>query len=339
MPSFTRTEQVNLSVTPYYHCISRCVRRSFLCGTDAYSGKNYDHRKGWFVERLRLAAEGFCIDVCAFAIMSNHFHVVLRIDAERGAGLSDNAVLLRYGKFFPLAAKAVRELPASVAADRIGVFRERLTDLGWFMRVINEHVSRRANKEDECTGRFWEGRFKSQALLDDAAVYTCMSYVDLNPVRAGLADSLEGAEFTSIQQRLREAAGRKSGGRRRGGKKPAHGGKPVPKPVPLAPLRGEGRGGARTSLELRFEDYVAQLEWTGRALGRKSGGTLRGAPPAMLNAMKVDADAWLRAMRGAGLARLTLFGAPASIAAEAERRGRRWLHGKGAARSMFRRAG
>ena len=72
-----RSQIVSLADTPYYHCVSRCVRRAFLCGEDAYSGKNFDHRKPWLVDRLLLLGEVFAIDIAAYAVMSNHYHVVL----------------------------------------------------------------------------------------------------------------------------------------------------------------------------------------------------------------------------------------------------------------------
>ena len=83
------------------------------------------------------------------------------------------------------------------------MWRRRLADIGWYMRCLNEYIARRANEEDHCTWRFWEGWFKSQALLDQASLLACMAYVDLNPVRAGLATSLAASDLISAQKRQR----------------------------------------------------------------------------------------------------------------------------------------
>lgn len=97
-----RSEQVDLSVTPYYHCMTRCVRRAFLCGEDHYSGKNFDHRKEWVRDRLRFLTSLFAIDVCAYAVMSNHLHVLLHVDAERAAAWSDAEMMRRYTTLYPM---------------------------------------------------------------------------------------------------------------------------------------------------------------------------------------------------------------------------------------------
>ncbi len=205
-----RNEQVSLADTPYYHCISRCVRRAYLCGDDPVTGKNFDHRKRWLVMRIKQLAAEFAIDVCAYAVMSNHYHLVLHVDQQQARQWTDEEVIRHWTALFPANGRLIKTLQENLgsraAAQRhratVALWRERLQDISWFMRCLNEGIARKANREDECTGRFWEGRFKSQALLDDKALLTCMAYVDLNPVRAGLTDSLEQSDFTSIQERL-----------------------------------------------------------------------------------------------------------------------------------------
>jgi hypothetical protein len=71
MPSFARREIVDSQQVGVYHCVARCVRRAFLCGWDQLSGKSFDHRKQWIQQRLDLAAL-FAIDICGFAVVSNH---------------------------------------------------------------------------------------------------------------------------------------------------------------------------------------------------------------------------------------------------------------------------
>ncbi|MCF6437815.1 transposase, partial [Pseudoalteromonas sp. MMG021] len=157
-----------------------CVRRAFLCGEDRFTGKSYEHRRGWVEERLLFLAQVFCIDVCAYAVMSNHTHVVLYVDDKKVQRLSDRAVLIRWHKLFKGSPQSHKFLKGEYLDEgqrfflnkEITEYRNRLSSISWFMRVLNGGIARQANREDNCTGRFWEGRFKSQALLDEAALMT-----------------------------------------------------------------------------------------------------------------------------------------------------------------------
>lgn len=80
-----RKQQVCLEATRYYHCVSRCVRRSFLCGYDTQHKRDYEHRKSWVEKRIHLLSQIYTIDVCAYAVMSNHYHIVVHIDKERAS--------------------------------------------------------------------------------------------------------------------------------------------------------------------------------------------------------------------------------------------------------------
>ena len=209
-PRFT---QVSLDETPFYHCVSRTVRRAFLCGHDHFSGQSYEHRRSWIEERLLLLAQIFAIDIAAYAVMSNHLHVVLKVDVARAQAWSDMKVIKQWHQIFGgtvltqrfAKGEDIEPYFKALLDERIAEYRQRLTSISWFMRALNEPIARQANKEDNCTGRFWEGRFKSQALLDDAAVLACMTYVDLNPIRAKLAATPEQSDFTSIQRRINAA--------------------------------------------------------------------------------------------------------------------------------------
>lgn len=318
-----RSEQISLQDTPYYHCISRCVRRAYLCGNDEASGQNFDHRKAWLVVEMKRLASCFAIDICAYAVMSNHYHVVLFVNQSKALEWPDEEVIRRWTELFPRNAALVSTLLAnqksSVARKQlkntVQLWRERLQDISWFMRCLNEPIARRANKEDECTGRFWEGRFKSQALLDERAVVTCMAYVDLNPIRAGICKSLEEADFTSIQERLVAHARRVR--------------QPTPKQTKLIrryekkhlkllseklqkqantqlkPLLGASNGvadnnsgffGNSSEISIKRDDYIALLEWTASSVGAKKSSSrhFTTTPASKLQKINHTSTSWLQ---------------------------------------------
>ena len=207
-----RSKYVREGQEGVYHCFSRCVRRAFLCGFDDRTHRDFSHRKTWVVERLRHLASAFAIDVCTYAIMANHYHIILRTRPDIVARWSDLEVATRWLTLFSRH-RATSRTPAvpdqnairalADCPERIILLRHRLSSLSWFMAQINEFIARAANKEDKVKGRFWESRFKCQTLLDEAAIACCMVYVDLNPIRATLAETPEESEFTSIQERIR----------------------------------------------------------------------------------------------------------------------------------------
>jgi REP element-mobilizing transposase RayT len=216
VPASARRDIVHEECIGVYHCIARCVRRAFLCGVDSYSGRDYSHRKAWILDRLRALAGLFGVEVCGYAIMSNHLHLVLRNRPDSVEQWSDAEVALRWRKLFPQRDDTTGE-PAEpddydlamlmANADRLATLRGRLSSLSWFMRCLCEWVARAANREDGSAGRFWAGRFKSQPLLDEAALLACSVYVDLNPIRAGIASTPEESHFTSGCDRILSLAG------------------------------------------------------------------------------------------------------------------------------------
>ena len=100
--TISRSQQIDLSVTPYYHCVNRCVRHAYLCGEDKYSGQSYEHRRGWLVDKMKTLSAVFAIDIAAYAIMSNHYHVVLRVDQEEAEQWGTLEVIHRWGEFFQM---------------------------------------------------------------------------------------------------------------------------------------------------------------------------------------------------------------------------------------------
>ncbi len=367
-----RSSLVSVSDTPWYHLVSRCVRRAFLCGSDAHSGQSFEHRRGWVVERLRQLAGVFAIDVAAYAVMSNHYHLVLRIDAERARSWSRDEVLRRWTQLFD-GPFAVQRLLAGKgeeldAATHLGIdewaekYRARLCDLSWFMRVLNETIARKANAEDDVTGRFWEGRFKSQALLDEQAILAAMVYVDLNPIRAQMAETPEGSEHTSVADRIAQL-------------KPARQRKPRPPssarsteatraasqavtPVvaaavapiaalkcethlarlpqqPLMPFDASAR--LKAAIPFAFDDYLDLVDTTGRCIRADKRGAIAAHTPKLLERLNIDPEHFIDCATNLTKQFGSAVGAPAHLADLCAARQVKYLRGVGAAKRAFER--
>jgi hypothetical protein len=215
------------------------------------------------------------------------------------------------------------EAEHKAAEDIIKAWRTRLYDISWFMRCLNEHLARMANAEDDCRGRFWEGRFKSQALLDEAGLLTAMAYVDLNPVRAGIAANPESSEFTSIYQRimaLQTAAPPPTSA--------------APKfEVPLQPFSTSTED--RTTLPYRFDDYLALVDWTGRAIRSDKIGFIHEKAPPIMQRLNIDSDAWLAAMRPAGNVFGRAMGRLDRLRLHAQTIGQSWIRGLRQAEQLY----
>lgn len=283
-----RKSLISLEATPYYHCVARCVRRAFLCGRDQLTGTDYEHRRKWIESRILELSNVFALDVCAYAVMSNHYHIILHINAKQAKSWSMEEVIDRWHTLFKgtvlthkyLANTLQTEAELEVVKDLVAKWREQLASISWFMRVLNEGIARDANSEDQCTGRFWEGRFKSQALLDTNALAACLAYVDLNPIRARMADSPETSDYTSAQKRIKSAETRID--------------PDTPnQPSQLFPFIGHSHDKEPAGLPFRLEDYLELLDWTGRQYRPgKRGMTEENLPP-ILARLAIDPDKWL----------------------------------------------
>jgi REP element-mobilizing transposase RayT len=300
-----RSTKIDLSATPYYHCMTRCVRRTFLCGLDSQSGQDYSHRKGWIVGRMKQLAEVFAIHICAYAIMSNHYHLVLCVDDNAANRWSDDEVFQRWERLFPNDANQIELLGYSKSEinQKIALWRQRLTSISWFMRCLNETIARLSNKEEAITGRFWEGRFKSQALLDEGAVLAAMAYVDLNPVRAKAVMVPEDAEFTSIFERIKMVAKqlkKKATITTTSFHMPSFAKQcdalKQPKSL-MAFANGKSAANEAPTINFKLSDYLQLIDETGRIMREGKRGAIPQHLTPILNRLHLSAAGWLEMVK------------------------------------------
>ncbi len=186
-------------------------------------------------------------------------------------------------------------------AERIAQLRARLADLSWFMRCLSEPLARMANAEDRCSGRFWEGRFRCQALLDDAAILACMVYVDLNPVRARVAEDLPSSRHTSVHGRRQHDADTQARA--------------------IDAVAGTASTGF---LPISEREYIELVDWAGRQLHPGKRGRIADACPPVLASI-APASRWLRQVNGIESRFCRAVGSAAALLEKARELGQRWL--------------
>lgn len=211
MMAIPRNQLVDPEAPLFYHIVSRCVRRAWLCGFDRLTRKDYTHRKEWLVERLKVLGKAFAVDIYAYAVMSNHFHLVIHYNPKAPLGWTDLEVVDRWLSVCPpkladgsIDSHLVEFKRRALLADTESVdeLRTKLGSLSLFMKLLKQPIARRSNLEDRVTGHFFEQRFYSSPLLCEASVKSAMAYVDLNPIRAKIARSIAESEHTSIFERI-----------------------------------------------------------------------------------------------------------------------------------------
>ncbi len=273
--TIARNQQICVEETPYYHVVSRCVRRAFLCGEDKFTGRSYEHRRQWLIDRIKKVTSVFAIDVCSYAIMSNHFHIVLKVNSTENWNATQ--VLMTWCSLYSLPVLCDRYLKGEINTEAelrrvkeyVIEYRSRLASVSWYMKAINEYIARMANEEDKCSGHFWESRFKSQALLDERALLTCMCYVDLNPIRAAIAKDLKSSEFTSIKERIEQNQ---------------------------TWLSGFGKDDH--TLPFNLSSYIDLVDETGRCLRNDKRGFISESTARIIDQIGIDPEIWIDELKG-----------------------------------------
>jgi hypothetical protein len=375
MARLARREYLDPQTIQIAHITSRCVRRAFLCGDDPLSGRSYEHRRKWIRERLEFLASVFAIDCLTFAVLSNHIHLILRSRPDLVRGWSDTEVAKRWLRLCPPRqnGKVITPRTCDLAMitnnpRRIAELRMRLSDLSWWMRLTAQKIAQQANREDNCTGRFWEGRYKAQLLLDEAAILAGAMYVDLNPIRAALAQSLEDSHFTGAKSRIddlkdskfrlaeasiatsgshadnqptrsparvhpqpkRTSRWERSRGRQRSGWLSPLEIKEVADPVGPDPSQCGRRASLKGFLKMSVLRYLELLDWTGRQLRNDKPGQIPETVAPILDRLGIESDRWLDLAHQFGRLFKRASGSSISLSVEAGRRGQHGLQAPGA---------
>ncbi len=203
------------------------------------------------------------------------------------------------------------------AVDKLKSYRKRLGSLSWFMSRLNEPIAKQSNAEDYCTGKFWEGRYSAQALLDETAVFSCMAYVDLNPVRAKITEKLEDSKNTSIKKRLENI--QKSQGKSQLNKN-------------IEAISGQIK---QQRIFMLLKDYIQLVEWTGKSIAHPNKASIPEHITPILQRLNLQQGHWLKQIENYSSNYCHVVGSVEKIREKAAKLKRRCFHGIAAAKLLY----
>ena len=360
MARLARGEYLDPLTIQVVHTVQRCVRRAFLCGQDPLTNKDYEHRRQWIRDRLELLASVFAIDCLTYAIMSNHLHIVLRSRPDIVRTWSDEQVARRWLRLFPKRRTADGKPAKPNESDlnqilldptRVAELRLRLSDISWWMKCTAENIARSANKEDQVTGHFWEGRYKAQPLLDEASILACAMYVDLNPIRAALAETPERSQFTGAYDRIEDLQENKKSASKRSSRRQLTASRskrwerarnrkrcgwlspieideqadPTGTDTSPCPRRASLKG----FLSVSLASYLDLLDWTGRQIKAGKRGSIPSDLKSIFERLGIEPNSWWIVVGKFGRLFRRAVGSPESLCNEATRRGQSYMQAPG----------
>jgi hypothetical protein len=270
----------------FYHCLTRCVRNGWLWGVDTHAGRDCSHRKHWVLDQLRRQSRACAIDVCAYAVLPNHYELVLHVDRRRAWQWSAEEVLERWQHLYTNAPRDTLEIRACATPMQIEVLRGQLCDFGWYMRCINQQLARRVRLEDGVEGAFWERDTEAHVLEDSRQLLVAMAHVDLSALRAGIAATFEASQLTSLTDRLQSFLGVTT-------REPNLSTLGEPSLMAFA----DSRPRRPPCAPWRAEDYLELLHWTSRTFRTPRPDLTATSLPLLLLRMHLEPDTWNSAMR------------------------------------------
>ena len=326
MARLARAEVFDPGEVAILHVCARVVRRCFLLGIDPVTGINHDHRKVWIEDQLKLLAANFGIDLLGMAILSNHFHLILRSRPDVVETWDNSEVARRWLILCPKRKKNNRsaEEPNEFElnsirndATKLATIRKRLSDVSWWMRLLCQNIGTRANQEDKQVGKFFQGRFRAVRILDEETLLACAAYVDLNPIRAAMAETIELSDYTSAQRRVQALQQLASASRSPAKKVDSY----------LAPLTIDEKNdpvgmcanqtGERCSdkgfLSMSVVDYLQLLDASARQIREDKTGYTPPETPPIFARLKIDPEFWRLQMKDFGRLFANVAGKPKDV--------------------------